>query len=118
MCFSGSTLDSSSLVPGSIPAAGAARTGSSGAAAPAKERAGRQPPIARGRWRGALLHVAGHIFFSYTACVHMISFAAWVRMFSFATCVARRSCSTDPVGNAAANSPLHSSQQGVRRQST
>ena len=44
MYFSGSTLDSSSLVPGSIPAAGAARTGSSGAAAPANERAGRQPP--------------------------------------------------------------------------
>ena len=37
MCFSGSALDSSSLVPGSILAARAARTGSSGAAAPAKE---------------------------------------------------------------------------------
>ena len=74
---------------------------SSGAAARAKERAGRQPPVTRERWRGALLQVAGHIF-SYTACVHMVSFAACVRMFSFATCVARRSCSTDPVGNAAA----------------
>ena len=34
---------------------------SSGAAARAKERAGRQPPVTRGRWRGALLQVAGHI---------------------------------------------------------
>ena len=68
MCFSGSTLDSSSLVPSAIPAAGAARTGSSGAAAPAKERAGRQPPIARGRWRGALLQVVGHIFRILPVC--------------------------------------------------
>ena len=77
MCFSGSTLDSSSLVPGSIPARliGGSGKGAGGAAAPHRAWA-----VAGRTATGGRAH-----FFSYTACVHMISFAACVRMFSFAT---------------------------------
>ena len=81
-----------------IKRSGGSGKGAGGAAAPCRAWA-----VAGRTATGGMAH------FSYTACVHM---------FSFATCVARRSCSTDPVGNAAANSPLHSSQQGVKRQST
>ena len=51
-----------SLVPGSNPAARAARSGSSGSSGKGKQRVGWQPPIGRGRWRGALLQAPGHIF--------------------------------------------------------
>ena len=41
----------------------------SGGSGKGKQRVGWQPPIVRGRWWGALLQVAGHIF-SYFAYVH------------------------------------------------
>ena len=55
-----------SLVPGSNPTARAARNRikRSGGSGKGKQQVGWQPPIGRGRgrWRGALLQVPGHIF--------------------------------------------------------
>ena len=66
MCFNGNTLDSSVGGPRFEPHS--PRRRSSVAAARAKERVGWQPPIVRGRWWGALMHVAGHVFSYMAVC--------------------------------------------------
>ena len=115
-CFSGSTLDSSSLDPGSIPAAGAAADQAERRLRQTSGRGG-SPPSREGGWRGALLLVAGHIF-PYAVRVLLLSFAACVRMFLLTYVWHEGRVAQSTVGNAAAISPLHSSRQGVRPQST
>ena len=81
MCFSGSTLDSNSLVQGSNPAAGAVDQGERRLG----QRSGRGgSPPSRVGGGGAHCYTWRSTFVSYTACVQRISFAACVRMFSFA----------------------------------
>ena len=52
------------LVPGSNPTCPSRqnRIKRSGGSGKGKQRVGWQPPVGRGRWRGALLQVPGHIF--------------------------------------------------------
>ena len=60
MCLSGSTLDASAAGPRFESRCPTRRSGGSGKG---KQRVGWQPPVNRGRWWGALLQVAGPIFF-------------------------------------------------------
>ena len=54
-----------SQVPTPLPGAPLKRSGGSGKG---KQRVGWQPPIVRGRWWGALLQVARHIFSYMAVC--------------------------------------------------
>ena len=66
----GSTLDSSVAGPRFEPHCPSRqnRIKRSGGSGKGKQRVGWQPPAGRGRWRGALLQVPGHIFACLCQC--------------------------------------------------
>ena len=76
MCRSGSTLDFSAAGRRFEPHYSSRRSCGAAASGKGKQRVGWQPPIVRGRWWGALMQVAGLIFFLSFVAVHQLTEAA------------------------------------------